>query len=75
MRLASQTVRGKAMTIISEASVKEFAKKYAAAYAVGDDVLANHWLVQWAITKRVWFANLEHLLTAPQFHCDACADA
>jgi hypothetical protein len=63
------------MTLISNAAVKDFARKYAAAYAAGDDAAANRWLIEWAITKRVWFANREHLLSAESFHFAACADA
>lgn len=63
------------MTITSTAAIKDFAAKYAAAYAAGDDDSANRWLVEWAVTKRVWFANLEHLLSCSEFHYQACADA
>ena len=63
------------MTITSTYAIKDFASKYAASYAAGDDSMAEHWLIQWAVTKRVWFANLEHLLTSFEFHCQACADA
>ena len=63
------------MTLINNAAVKDFARKYQAAYVAGDDAAADRWLVEWAITKRVWFANKEHLLSADSFHFQACADA
>jgi hypothetical protein len=63
------------MTNARAALVKEFACKYVAAYAAGDRVHANHWLIQWAINKPVWFANLEHLLTSAELRHQAAADA
>ena len=63
------------MTITSTAAIKDFAAKYVAAYIAGDDAAANRWLIEWAVTKRVWFANPEHLLTGSEFHYLCCADA
>lgn len=63
------------MTITSAAAIKDFARKYVAAYIAGDDAAANKWLIEWAVTKRVWFANADHLLSSAGFHYEVCADA
>jgi hypothetical protein len=67
--------KGTTMTLINNAAVKDFARKYMAAFIAGDEAAASRWLIEWAVTKRVWFHDRNHLLTGGEFHFQCCADA